>query len=111
MESRIRTALWLYAFGAIGLFLLVAPWTAVWTQAVAGLLPTPVGRAALLGPVRGVVSGLGALDLLIALQVARELWAHMRGPGQAEEVDPTAKKTAARAAAGGSGWHRTPPDS
>ena len=55
MESRIRTALWLYAFGAIGLFLLVAPWTAVWTQAVAGLLPTTIGRAALLGPVRARV--------------------------------------------------------
>ena len=111
MESRIRTALWLYAFGAIGLFLLVAPWTAVWTQAVAGLLPTPLGRAALLGPVRGVVSGLGALDLLIALQVARELWERMREQAGPEDLVAAEKKTAARAAADGSGWHRTPPES
>ena len=111
MESRIRTALWLYAFGAIGLFLLVAPWTAVWTQAVAGLLPTPLGRMALLGPVRGVVSGLGAFDLLVALQVARELWERMHRAETHADADPAAKKTAARAAADGSGWHRTPPES
>jgi len=78
LDSRIRTALWLYAFGALGLFLLVAPWTAVWTQAVAGLLPDHLTAVALLGWVRGVVSGLGAVDLLVALHVARELWAEMR---------------------------------
>jgi hypothetical protein len=111
LESRIRTALWLYAFGAIGLFLLVAPWTAVWTQAMAGLLPTPLGRVALRGPIRGVVSGLGALDLLVAIQFALELWERMRSEGLPEDVDPPKKKTAASAAADGSGWHRTPPES
>jgi len=111
LESRIRTALWLYAFGAIGLFLLVAPWTAVWTQAVAGLLPSRIGRMALLGWVRGGVSGLGALDLVVALQVARELWKGLRSEGYPGDPVGSEKKTAARAAADGSGWHRTPPES
>ena len=39
MDSRIRTALLLYAFAIVGLFLLVAPWTGVWSQAVVGLMP------------------------------------------------------------------------
>ena len=77
MDSRIRTALLLYAFGIIGLFLLVAPWTGVWSQALVGLLPTRVGRIALGGWVRGVVSGLGALNLAVAFQIAIELWREM----------------------------------
>ena len=113
LDSRIRTALWLYAFGALGLFLLVAPWTAVWTQAAVGLLPSRFGRVLLLGWVRGVVSGLGALDLVVAFAAARELWREMRGgggPGESAGSDD-AKKTAASAAADGSGWHRFPPES
>ena len=77
MDSRIRTALLLYAFAIIGLFLLVAPWTGVWSQALVGLLPTRVGRIALGGWVRGVVSGLGALNLAVAFQIAIELWREM----------------------------------
>ena len=77
MDSRIRTALLLYAFAIVGLFLLVAPWTGVWSQALVGLLPTRVGRIALGGWVRGVVSGLGALNLAVAFQIAIELWREM----------------------------------
>jgi hypothetical protein len=90
LESRIRTALLLYAFGVIGLFLLVTPWTAVWSQAMVGLLPTKIGRWALSGWVRGAVSGLGALNLVVASQVAGELWREMRGgelPPEGKEVD------------------------
>ncbi len=83
MESRIRSALALYAFGVIGLFLLVTPWTAVWKQAMVALLPTGIGRWALSGWIRGVVSGLGALNLAVAAEVAVELWREMRGRGQA----------------------------
>ena len=74
MDPRIRSALSLYAFAVLGLFLLVAPWTPIWTRAAIVLIPTPVGAWALSGWVRGLVSGLGALDLVVALQVARELW-------------------------------------
>jgi len=111
LDSRIRTALWLYAFGAIGLFLVVAPWTAIWTQAAAALLPSPIGRMALLGWVRGVVSGLGAFDLLVALQLAGELWDALRNDHPPADPGLFAKKTAARAAADGVGWHGSPSDS
>ncbi len=78
MEPRIRSALLLYAFIVLGLFLLVAPWTAVWSRARVGLLPTSAGRWALSGWARGMISGLGALNLLVGLQVAGELWRAMR---------------------------------
>jgi hypothetical protein len=68
----------LYAFGVLGLFLLVAPWTPAWTQATYSLLPRPVGRWVLTGWARGIASGLGALDLLIAAQLAVELWRRLR---------------------------------
>ena len=82
MDSRIRTALMLYAFGVVGLFLLVAPWTGVWSQAIVGLLPTRLGRLVLSGWARGVVSGLGALNLAVAFQVAIELWREMHREGR-----------------------------
>ena len=74
MESRVGKAIVLYAFSVLGLFLLVAPWTPVWEQATVALLPTAAGTWIRSGWVRGGVSGLGALDLVVALQVGRELW-------------------------------------
>ena len=74
------TALALYAFAALGLFLVVAPWTPVWDQATLLLLPTSVGPWATSGWVRGAVSGLGALDLVVALQVGTELRRAMKRP-------------------------------
>ena len=84
MDSRIGTALTLYAFAVFGLFLLVAPWTPVWAQATYALLPKSVGRWVLTGWARGVVSGLGALDLMIALQVGAEIWRR----GRSESAPP-----------------------
>ena len=81
MESRLRSALSLYAFTVLGSFLLFAPWTPVWGQAAAALLPEALGAWAQSGWLRGVVSALGALDLLGAAQVARELWGSMRAVG------------------------------
>jgi len=78
VQSRTGAALSLYAFAVLGLFLLVAPWTPAWTQATYALLPKSVGRWVLSGWARGVVSGLGALDLAIAAQVAVELWRRFR---------------------------------
>ena len=77
----------LYAFAVLGLFLLVAPWTPVWTQATYALLPERVGRWVLTGWVRGVVSGLGALDLVIALQVGGEIWRSFRVAQQPAGTD------------------------
>lgn len=79
MESRIGAALSLYAFGVIGLFLLVAPWTPAWAQAAYNLLPPALGRLVLSGWVRGIASGLGALDLLIAAEVGLGLLKRPRG--------------------------------
>ena len=58
----------------LGLFLVVVPWTPVWTQATHALLPRHVAPWVLSGWVRGGASGLGALDLAIALRVALDLW-------------------------------------
>ena len=77
MDLRIRTAFMLYAFAVFGLFLVVAPWTPIWNRAMLALLPTSIGTWVMSGWARGVISGLGALDLLVALQVAREFWGHM----------------------------------
>ena len=74
LQSRLGAALSLYAFGVLGLFLLVAPWTPAWTQATYALLPKQVGHWVLSGWTRGIVSGLGALDLAIAVQVGGDLW-------------------------------------
>jgi len=78
LQSRIGAALSLYTFAVLGLLLFVAPWTLVWTQATYTLLPERLGRWVLTGWVRGIVSGLGALDLVIALQVGAEMWRRMR---------------------------------
>ncbi|MCP3978568.1 MAG: RNA methyltransferase [bacterium] len=82
LGTRIRTALLLYAFAVLGVFLLVAPWTPVWRQATMGLLPAQLAQLSQTGWVRGMVSGIGGLDLFVALQVAGELWNQTR-------VDPT----------------------
>ena len=87
VEARIRSALTLYSFFVLGLFLLVAPWTPVWSRAMVGLLPTALGKYAMGGWVRGVVSGLGAINLAVALQVAIELWREVRGRPRSQNVD------------------------
>jgi hypothetical protein len=66
-------ALLIYAFFVAGLFLLTAPWTPVWTQAASAWLPPGWLSAAESGWIRGLVSGLGALDLLVALQMVLDL--------------------------------------
>jgi len=80
MDSRIVTAFSLYCFLVLGVFLLVAPWTALWGQATVGLLPSAIGGLASSGWIRGIVSGLGALDLLVASQVALTLWKRLSAP-------------------------------
>jgi hypothetical protein len=66
LESGLKSVLWVYVYSVLGVFLLVAPWTPVWEQASQGLLPQTAHFWALSGWVRGVVSGLGAADLVVA---------------------------------------------
>jgi len=79
MDSRIRKALQLYAFSVLGIFLLVAPWSPVWFQA-ASLLPRGLREGWVVsGWFRGLVSALGALDLVVAFQMVLEMWREVRG--------------------------------
>jgi len=81
--ARIQTAMTLYVFGALGLFLVAVPWTSVWDQVTVALLPKALGGWIRSGWARGAVSGLGALDLVAAAREARALWrgARRRGEG------------------------------
>jgi hypothetical protein len=82
VQSSIGRAISLYAFTVLGIFLIVAPWTPVWEQAILALVPA-AATWMMSGWVRGVVSGVGALDLVVALQVGAELWKGMRSdPGE-----------------------------
>ena len=43
MQPSLRTAFLLYAFGVLGLLLLLLPWTAAWPQAVFVLISRQAG--------------------------------------------------------------------
>ena len=73
MISRLRTAFLVYAFAALGVFLIAVPWSPVWETSTAGYLPTLAGPLLRSGFVRGLVSGLGALNLVAAWSEARSL--------------------------------------
>lgn len=73
MTSRLQTAFLVYAFAALGVFLVVAPWSPVWESSTAGYLPTAAGSWLRSGFVRGLVSGLGGLNLAAAWSEARFL--------------------------------------
>ena len=85
MDSRITAALALYAFLILGVFLLVVPWTPVWHSATLLLAPTRWSQWIRGGAVRGLVSGLGALDLIVAIQLAMELWRGAQGGRGSED--------------------------
>ena len=75
----------LYAFFLLGILLVVLPWTAVWARVARILLPPSLVEWAMSGWLRGAVSGLGALDLAVAVQVARELWRGMHAGGDSPD--------------------------
>jgi hypothetical protein len=80
VTSRLLTAFLVYLFAALGVFLLVAPWSPLWEISTAGYLPTPVGAWLRSGFVRGLVSGMGALNLSAAWSEARSLlWPNPSG--------------------------------
>jgi len=73
LTSRLSTAFLVYAFAALGVFLVAVPWSPVWETSTAGYLPTVAGPWLRSGFVRGLVSGLGALNLAAAWAEARSL--------------------------------------
>ena len=73
MISRLRTAFLVYVFAALGVFLVAVPWSPVWETSTAGYLPTAAGSWLRSGFVRGLISGVGALNLAAAWSEARSL--------------------------------------
>jgi hypothetical protein len=69
LTDPIRPALGISVFGVLGVFLAVAPWTAVWDEGTFFLLSTSAAWVRS-GWFRGTVSGLGILDLAVALREA-----------------------------------------
>jgi len=76
----MRSALSLYAYAALGLFLVAAPWSPVWSAVTMPLAPTPLGEWVQSGCLRGFVSGLGVLNLAAAAAEVRWLWRALRSP-------------------------------
>lgn len=81
MESGLRNVLLVYAYSVLGIFLLIGPWTPVWEQASHGLLPQTLQPWALSGWIRGVVSGLGATDLVVAARLGAGIISRRGGSG------------------------------
>ncbi|MBD3869058.1 MAG: hypothetical protein IFK94_13120 [Acidobacteria bacterium] len=68
MDRRLRHAAQLYCFFIFGVFLVVAPWSLIWDHMVVSISPSGLAGVLRTGWVRGAASGLGVLDLLLALQ-------------------------------------------
>jgi hypothetical protein len=79
MDVRLKTALNAYVFAVVGAFLVLAPWSAIYDQAVLDLA-NPKGPAPFLasGWVRGAISGLGIVDVAVALRETAVLWRLLR---------------------------------
>lgn len=84
--ARIRIALNLYVFSTLGVFLATAPWSPVWDASTAFAAGSQAAGVLRSGWVRGLVSGLGALNLLAAAGELRALWQSFGGdlPGDGE---------------------------
>lgn len=76
-------ALSAYLFGVLGLFLLAAPWSGVWESFVLPFAPTTWSSLVRSGWMRGFVTGLGVLNLAVALSDGTRLWRSVsRGAGR-----------------------------
>ena len=82
MTDRIRPVLAVYVFGVLGLFLAWVPWTEIWDEGTRFLLPTGAALWARSGFTRGVVSGIGLLDLVVAAGEAALFWRAVRREGK-----------------------------
>lgn len=64
-----------YAFVCLGVFLAVAPWSAIYEYAVPlSTAPTRAGAWLRTGWVRGLITGVGLLDLYVALRAGIALY-------------------------------------
>jgi hypothetical protein len=78
-HARVTVFLSVLSSLLVGLILVVAPWTALW-EANYLLQPHPNLRALVLSAfTRGAVSGLGLVNILLALHEARQ---HLTQPGE-----------------------------
>jgi hypothetical protein len=73
LDPRLSQATRLYFFFIFGAFLLVSPWSLIWDHMVVSLSPSGGAGVLRSGWVRGGVSGLGLLDLLLAVRQATRL--------------------------------------
>ena len=70
---RLRNVLWLLILFELGVVLIFLPWLQVW-ESNYFMGQYPALRPYLLHPsLRGVITGLGALDILLAIDMARML--------------------------------------
>ncbi len=79
--DRVRPLLTLYVFGMLGAFLAAAPWTPIWERGTTYLVFTSLGGWVRSGWARGIATGLGVLDLIVALQEADRLRRALRARG------------------------------
>lgn len=68
VAHRIRHILVVYTFATFGVFLFTAPWSPVWDVATTVMVPSRVGDLVSSGHVRGLISGIGALNLWVAIE-------------------------------------------
>lgn len=73
MDPRLSQAARMYFFFIFGAFLLVSPWSLIWDHMVVSLSPSGMAGVLRSGWMRGGVSGLGFLDLLLAARQATRL--------------------------------------
>ncbi len=73
MSERVWVAVEVYFFGVLGVFLATAPWTALWDECTLFVLPIGWGAWVRSGWVRGLVVGVGVLDLIAAARRGIEL--------------------------------------
>lgn len=74
MDPKLRSALTAYVFGVLGVFLVLAPWSALYRQVLIWAeVSSTVGTVLAGGWFRGAISGIGLLDLAVAVREARRL--------------------------------------
>jgi hypothetical protein len=82
VASRLQLAFFVYAFAALGVFLVAVPWSPVWESSTAAYLPTAAGPFLRSGFARGLCSGLGILNLAAAWSEVRTLLWPAEGDGR-----------------------------